>query len=373
MKIAFFANPEGIHDCKWINKIAENATCILIANSNANLDNVGVSKSIPIFPIIPNTVPLLDRKKFKIVKGQIADLLKSHKIDICHSMYAYPYSIWPMEINFQKHIITTRGSDILIDLDITLKSGNNLKEKIAHKFLRRKMLKALESASNITCTSSKQANRVKSYISNQNKCEVLYTGLDIKKLSDYFTSAQRKNQERYIFSPRSMAALYNIELIVEAFHLFLKEHPQFKLKLINNNGNSAYYRKIHELTNSLQISDKIDWIEKVNLSEMVSLYKNAACTVMTPHSDGTPNSAIESMFCETPVILGALDYDSKLFNDNTCIRLQENSVNSLYLAMKESVDISKTDHLVKNAKSVVTINADLQSSIDRIMKIYQNL
>jgi glycosyltransferase involved in cell wall biosynthesis len=56
---------------------------------------------------------------------------------------------------------------------------------------------------------------------------------------------------------------------------------------------------------------------------MWTTYKYAALTFMVPHSDGTPNSALEAMAAECPLILRDLEaYDKELF-DGTCIKLKE--------------------------------------------------
>ena len=49
---------------------------------------------------------------------------------------------------------------------------------------------------------------------------------------------------------------------------------------------------------------------------------------MVPKSDGTPNTALEAMSCRTPLIMGDLKYDKKLFG-GTFLKVNLTDVNDL--------------------------------------------
>jgi glycosyltransferase involved in cell wall biosynthesis len=51
------------------------------------------------------------------------------------------------------------------------------------------------------------------------------------------------------------------------------------------------------------------------------LLTKASLCLMTPISDGTPNSALEAMSAKCPIIMSNLNYDSDLF-EGTCLKLK---------------------------------------------------
>lgn len=71
------------------------------------------------------------------------------------------------------------------------------------------------------------------------------------------------------------------------------------------------------------------FLEEIPQATIFELTRNASIVIMNPKSDGTPVSAIESMAVETPVILGPLDYDQDIFNQDTIWRLNEWSASEL--------------------------------------------
>ena len=71
-------------------------------------------------------------------------------------------------------------------------------------------------------------------------------------------------------------------------------------------------------------------------SRLWTYYHYAALTVMTPISDGTPNSALEAMSAHCPLIMPALAYDKDIF-ENTCLILQSNNAEDLAKLMETAL------------------------------------
>jgi glycosyltransferase involved in cell wall biosynthesis len=372
MNIAFFANPHGIHDCKWINEFSKNHKCIIICSENTIKDKCLNNIEVPIFPILPNIFPIQKLGLLKQTKVSLQKILRVHNIDLCHSMYAYPYAIWANAVNFDKHIITTRGSDVLIDLEKTLNSGRNLKEKLIHFLLKKKLIKSFNQAKFITSTSLQQSITLKKYVHDHSKLRIIPTGLDLEKIDGFISTA---NQDKlydvpFIFSPRSMSPIYQIELIINAFKLLIEKYPNYKLILIDDRGKYDYSDSILKIVKELDITEKVVFVHSLSLQKMIQHYVQSDLAVMVPKSDGTPNSGLEAMYCETPLILGNLPYDDNLFDPNYIYRLYDNTTNKLFKKLVEVIEDPSKNSKLKKGKQIIINKANLNSSIESINKLY---
>ena len=118
------------------------------------------------------------------------------------------------------------------------------------------------------------------------------------------------------------------------------------------------------------------FLEEIPQATIFELTRNASIVIMNPKSDGTPVSAIESMAVETPVILGPLDYDQDIFNQDTIWRLNEWSASELTDTIVEILEKTPSAVLEKkllNAKATVLEKADTMKEVQKIEKIYHQL
>ena len=82
------------------------------------------------------------------------------------------------------------------------------------------------------------------------------------------------------------------------------------------------------------------------------------------------------MAVETPVILGPLDYDQDIFNQDTIWRLNEWSASELTDTIVEILEKTPSAVLEKkllNAKATVLEKADTMKEVQKIEKIYHQL
>ena len=77
----------------------------------------------------------------------------------------------------------------------------------------------------------------------------------------------------------------------------------------------------------------IDYLDQPSMWMM--LKKTALC-IMTPISDGTPNSALEAMAAKCPLLISNLNYDKYLF-ENSCIKLDSFEVTELKDLIEDSL------------------------------------
>ena len=208
-------------------------------------------------------------------------------------MYSFPNSFWAYDIKFKNHIITTRGSDILISYK-KLFSKTSLRQSINNTFVRKKMENSFNKAKYITATSVQQINVINLFVKDSDKIKLIRTGINFNL---FLGEKTMLNKDFILFSPRSMDPLYNIDSIVRAFYLINKSYHTYNLKLIviNDQVKSPYFEEIKKMIKSKNLESKVIITNKLSQQEMAEYYHKSHLSVMYPSSDGTPNSALESM------------------------------------------------------------------------------
>lgn len=379
MNIAYIANPADEHDCKWINNFARSNDVYLLcppldADANLHLDQAAVA----LCPILPTQFPVGDVGARLRLRWLLEEFVNKNKIDVLHSMYAYPNAFYASEIGFRRHIVTTRGSDLFVDYR-ALNSPRGLRQRLVFRYLRRLFRRALDQAAYVTSTSRSQQSAVRGLIRDPAKSILIRTGIDTTLLQEYTHSqARSRNPAEYVvFSPRSMKPLYNQELILEGFRAFQAAYKtkRPRLVLINDHPNTDYAALIGQKIQQLGLLNAVSLLGKQSLREMVKNYLAADVAVMAPRSDGTPNTALEAMFLRCPLILGSIEYDPDLFALDSIWRMTNDSPNELArvllcCAHQEGGALTAKS---QNAFARVSNHATLAVAVEKVADLYASI
>jgi glycosyltransferase involved in cell wall biosynthesis len=98
--------------------------------------------------------------------------------------------------------------------------------------------------------------------------------------------------------------------------------------------------------------------------------KKASLCIMTPLSDGTPNSALEAMSAKCPLIVSNLNYDLDLFGDS-CFKLktfdQEELTNLVERALMDYPSL-----LIDNAFKNVSLHGNREIEMGKLDTFYKS-
>jgi hypothetical protein len=344
--ILFIGNPNSIHDIKWISYFSNKPNqykTYLIYEKQIKIDIYQLKKELNEKNII-----LLDPiSSFSLIRSfstihsliSINKIIKKFNVDIIHILFATPHAFWGLFLK-NPFIITTRGSDILKVIP-SLKSEKGIK-KIYFEILFYILKFNFKKANVITSTSEFQIENINKLFSV--KSQLIKTGIDfdqIQKEQDKDLLHSSIKGKKYIFSPRFFSPIYNINLQIEAIKYFKKEiiNEYVFVFIKGENYDSDYALKIEKKLNSLSDSLKINYVILNFLSqeEMWCYFQNTSLTIMTPISDGTPNSALEAMASKSPLIISDLPHlDNKLFS-NTCIKFKGNDPEILAKIIEKTI------------------------------------
>jgi glycosyltransferase involved in cell wall biosynthesis len=298
--------------------------------------------------------------------------LKIHQIDLVHILFVTPHALWGLFIN-TPYILTTRGSDILQVLPSLLsKSGlNGLYNKILFLFFKFSFCKAYAT----TGTSSAQVHTAQTLFKLKKTPVVIRTGVDVLRIAE-LNKPELLNvalhNKPFIFSPRFFSPVYDIELQLNAIELLPRNIiKNFYFVFVRGKKyNPAYANNLYEKLKLLQAKIGLSYIVEEYLSQETiwMYYKKATLTIMTPLSDGTPNSALEAMAANCPLILPKLNYDPELF-ENTTLVLENRNSHTLAQLIKWGVE-NYDPHMIEYAHSRVLLNGNRQTEMEKLYTLY---
>ena len=380
MNIAFLAHPATIHNCKWINHLAKTYKVVVITSPYKS-SRSWLDENIDCLQVLPASFSALNPVKTYLVVKKLRHILASREIDVIHSMYAVPNAIWGYLSGFPTHVITTRGSDVLVEYKQNFAHPPNLRYKLAYKRMTTLIEKSFRSASIITSTSQKQQDVIKTFETDTSKMHLIRTGVDLnflnEELQKLISQGSSDKNNFIIFSPRSMKPIYNIDVIVEAFSHLKKNKltKNYTLKIIDDTPNSNYGNKVRSLVKSLELESSVQILPRLSQNQMVQNYYEANLVISIPSSDGTPISAIETMLMKRPLLMGNIGYDSDLFNEDTVWMTENLSPEHVAKKLFEiiSLDPSNKKNKLQEAYDTAIEKGGLQNSIKEIVKIYNHL
>ena len=379
IRVLYIGDPSSVHDIKWVSFFSnqtEFEAYFLVQEHEMHLINTARKKQ---FNELGITVvgPIKSYSLWRFWENRnsynkIDQIISEHKIDLVHPLFATPFSLWTRKLSIPS-IITSRGSDIHVVL-AGLGKGNFL-HCIHGKILLRKFKNAFTNAAILSCTSAGQLSKINALLGTNLKGQIIRTGVNVDEISNLKPQLKIPdsiNGKRIIFLPRYIRPIYQTELQIDALS---RLDPEIKstLGLVLIEGtrkDKSYSAFIENKLNTCGISHHT--YQSLTQQEMWSLFKLSALAIMTPKTDGTPNSALEAMAAECPLILGSFDYDEDLFSENVCHRMKTNSANELAKLIQSSLE-NYPEKKIEHAFKTVSEKGNRLIEMGRLQKIYESV
>ena len=208
--------------------------------------------------------------------------------------------------------------------------------------------------------------------------KLVRTGVDFEKIDQLDRSelipASLRDKE-FVFSPRFMSPIYNIEFQLDAIsQLDQKFIERYTFVFIRGKQFDEKYCQVQlKRLQQLKAEIKVNYlvIDYLDQPSMWMMLKKASLCIMTPISDGTPNSALEAMAAKCPLIISNLNYDKDLF-ENSCMKLNSFEV----IELKDMIEYSLTNYnpeLLYNAFAKVSALGNKSLEMKKLEAFYLNL
>ncbi len=378
-RILYIGDPSSVHDIKWVSFFSTQPNFEVYFLVQSHEMNLMTSERKKQFEELQITVegPIKSYSLWRFWENsdslaKINEVIQKRKIDVIHPLFATPFSLWTKTLSIPS-IITTRGSDVHVVL-AGLGKGSLL-HQIHGKLLLNRFKSAFENAAAITCTSQGQLERINSIFETNLTGEIIRTGVnvdDINSVKPELKLPSIFNGKKIVFLPRYIQPIYRTELQLKALMEISDDiRPQLALVLIKGKRTTeSYLHKIEDLLKKLGIPFHI--FESLTQHEMWSMFKLSSLSIMTPKTDGTPNSALEAMAARCPLILGSFKYDEDLFSENFCQRMKTDSVSELTQLIQDSTENYPKEKL-NSAFENVSKFGNRQIEMGRIEQLYLSL
>lgn len=377
MKIAYFTDIRSIHGYSWISHFAGRHGTILVCEKDAPQDTLyQADRRIAVYPVLPKTYPLRNFAERISAVREIKNILRDRKTDIAHSMYALPYAFWPWHAGFPRHIATTRGSDVLVHFRHNREKARTWKEKFIHAALDKRMIRALDAAQLITCTSEQQAAVVRSMVHDPSRIHLVRTGV---ATGEFLSHCQgiRPPGPPVILSNRAMTPLYNIHLLVEAFAL-LKDSGRFpgiRMILLSYHADAAYLARVKSTVDALGLREDVRFMDKLNSRALAALYDECHLVWMAPQQDGTPVSGVETLLARKALVLPPLDYDTEIFGKGAVKKFEAFSAPAIARAAAELLGMPEQSlqAALQTGFDAAMQHADRDTQLAKVEQLYGQL
>ena len=160
--------------------------------------------------------------------------------------------------------------------------------------------------------------------------------------------------------------------LIESFFMFSKDNEDWTLHLIGNIVDKDYYKKIVDLINLKELSNKI-FIYGACL-DILNILKQGSIGVLSSKSEGLPISLLEYGFAKLPVIVTNVGQCSKVITNNKSGFIIEPKNIDVF---SEKLNILANSELLKNKFSNylhdnIKENYSKEAFIKDIITIYQN-
>src|SRR5690606_8302448 len=369
MKILFLADPNSIHDVKWISYFTSRnkVEAFLLPrrqhwpNPDLQIPGIEVETLDPIedFSMVrfPRTITTAIYIRKMVVR---------HKIDLINIHYAEPNALWCLFRWYLRvpMIITTLGTDVLITIPKSFERKTLLNYVVAPAYKR-----AFRNADWITSTSKTQVDSVKEFSGRKGEFDIIRTGVDTERLlSDTSAFFPLQDNSAYVLFPRSIKPIYNHEFSLKAISLLPEAiKANYTMVFLGRNEGDMNYQKELEHPMRGQKDVKFVFLGKQSQKAIFELYKRAGAVVMCPISDGSPVSGMETLLCGTKLILGPPNYDTDVFSQ--AIRMRTWDANELATLITQALDDPGRPQL--SAETIAAM--DRETNMQKMMHIYESL
>lgn len=305
MKICYIASSASIHSKRWANFFAKEGyeVHVIAAKFSGGFDENVTLHSLP--RLIANKWYLSKYLSLGLWPFSVRRLLKKIKPDLIHAHYVTMSGYLAAFSGFHPFVMTPWGSDILIDPQKSY-------------FFRTLTKYTLKKADLITCDAHHFVEELVKLSAPQEIIELVIFGVDVEKFSPRGKDKRFARKLGILNSPtvislRNLELQYDLETLVNAIPLVLKESPKAMFLIA---GDGTQRECLEKLASPFR--NNVRFLGSLPNDELPKYLALADVYVSTSLSDaGLASSTAEAMACGLPVIVTDFGDNSKWVKDGS--------------------------------------------------------
>ena len=304
MKICYIADGSSIHTQRWLNYFAGKGHEVHLIYWKTR---PGYDKAVHIHLLkrfAPKIWPVTRYLSFLQWIFQIRKLVKEIQPDIMDAHFIIDNGQLAACSGFHPFVVTAWGSDVLIF------PRRNFLWRIVAKFV-------LKRADRVVCDSEVVKKGLLWLGTRPDKIAIIYNGIDTSKFNPQRKDESLKQKLGISGFPtviciRHLRPLYNVEMLVKAIPLVLKQVPQARF-IIGGDGEQRGY--LENLVKTYDASQNVKFIGYLPHDDLPNYLASADVYVSTSRSDSTSLSLQEAMACELAPVVTDLPANREWIND----------------------------------------------------------
>lgn len=290
MKVALLSSASSIHTIRWANGLAQAGLDVHIISQHPQSEPIDERIKVHILP-------------FRGVLGYftmvpaVKSILKKIQPDIVNAHYASGYATTAHLVNYHPWIASVWGSDIYIFPN----------KSLFHKLLVRKNLLASDK---VASTSHCMAAQTRSFMPELNNIAITPFGVDTKYYDTLTDSLSERDNTKEIVvgTVKTLAPHYGVDTLIRAFALVLEDLKKSAPRIVNKLrlrlvGDGPQRTELQELAQQLNISEKVDFIGRVNSSDVPIELNKLDIYVALSRSESFGVAIIEAGAAGRPVVV----------------------------------------------------------------------
>jgi len=170
-----------------------------------------------------------------------------------------------------------------------------------------------------------------------------------------------------ILSPRSLAPVYNIPTILEAFERVRERFPDAQLVV-------KHMQVDARALEAGQLGDRVRLVGHVPYEEMADYYNAADVCVSIASSDSSPRSAWEALACGCPLVLSDLPWVRELIEPDRHALVVPIEAEAVAAAIESLLgDPGRAARMAADGRTLVETHLDRNVEMDRLAQAYRAL
>ena len=312
--------------------------------------NSAPGKKHPDFDIPHHDLSFSFRNPSKSLKtvGAIKKVIREWKPDVIHVHQANTIAALTLkaaEGSGVPTVVTAWGSDILL----------------AHtqpKLYQRMLAKVLERGTVFTSDSY--------FMAHQMQVKQPKKALDIHIANFGIDPIAPQPKENIVYSNRLHNKLYRIDRIIQSFHCFSSQHPDWKLVVA---GIGTETEALKQMVVDLKLEDKVNFVGWLSKEENHQWYAKSKLYVSVPESDATSMSLLEAMSAGcVPVVSNLpanLEWITPEFNG-----IVVTDINSDFIS--QGLKMDQQDVMAVNQK-IIALHGTKEINSQKFIAVYKSL
>ncbi len=305
MKVCFIATTGSVHTRRWVNYLARNGHAVHLISSRSSSGYDERVRFHSLLRLFPGIWSISRYPSAALWPVQLRRLLQWIKPDILHAHYITMNGHLAAASGFRPLVLTAWGSDILI-------------EPQQSRVVRGLTRFALRRADLITCDGDHLVQRLTELGASATRIRIVYFGVDTETFKpkprdrDLVAKLGFANSP-IVISLRSLKPLYDVESLVKAIPIVLRDIPDTKF-IIAGEGEQRTY--LENAASSFR--GAVRFVGSLPELVLPSFLASADVYVSTSLSDaGLSASTAEAMACGLPVIVTDFGDNRKWVEDGT--------------------------------------------------------